>query len=81
MEQPPHKIIDITEASDSLEASNVFNICDENLPQWINDAVEEVKTKNLNIQLLVIFSFFRVTGPRENFPAPLALAGLEGLIM
>ena len=42
MEQPPHKILDATESSNAQESSNVFNICDENLPQWINDAVEEV---------------------------------------
>jgi len=42
VEQPPHKILDATESSNAQESSNVFNICDENLPQWINDAVEEV---------------------------------------
>ena len=42
VEQPPHKILDTTESAECLESSNVFNICDENLPQWINDAVEEV---------------------------------------
>eukprot|EP00092_Neocalanus_flemingeri_P106518 GFUD01136677.1.p1 GENE.GFUD01136677.1~~GFUD01136677.1.p1 ORF type:complete len:157 (+),score=45.34 GFUD01136677.1:31-471(+) len=41
LEQPPHKILDITESSEGQESSNVFNICDDNLPQWINDAVEE----------------------------------------
>jgi len=41
VEQPPHKILDATESSNAQESSNVFNICDENLPQWINDAVEE----------------------------------------
>jgi len=43
LEQPPHKILDTTESesSDAQESSNVFNICDENLPQWISDAVEE----------------------------------------
>jgi len=41
VEQPPHKILDTTESAENLESSNVFNICDENLPQWINDAVEE----------------------------------------
>jgi len=39
VEQPPHKILDKTESAE--ESSNVFNICDENLPQWINDAIEE----------------------------------------
>jgi len=29
------------ESSDAQDSSNVLNICDENLPQWINDAVEE----------------------------------------
>jgi len=41
LEQPPHKILDTVESSDTQDSSNVFNICDENLPQWINDAVEE----------------------------------------
>jgi len=39
VEQPPHKIL--TESSEGQESSNVFNICDDDLPQWINDAVEE----------------------------------------
>ena len=44
LEQPPHKILEHNpdEIISNPEASNTVNICDENLPQWISDAVEEV---------------------------------------
>merc|ERR550525_603808 len=43
VEQPPHKILSPTglETDGDQESSNTFNICDENLPQWISAAVEE----------------------------------------
>jgi len=43
LEQPPHQILEHTaDASDiNQEASNTIIICDDNLPQWISDAIEE----------------------------------------
>ena len=43
VEQPPHKILTGLESDDDQEPSNTFNICDENLPQWISAAIEEVR--------------------------------------
>ena len=44
LEQPPHQILEHpADASDiNQEASNTIIICDDNLPQWISDAIEEV---------------------------------------
>jgi len=45
LEQPPHRIAESSSPAagedDYQEASNTFNICDDNLPQWIADAVDE----------------------------------------
>lgn len=41
LEEPPNKILSPIGNSEDDESSNVYNICDENPPQWINDAVEE----------------------------------------
>ena len=43
VEQPPHKILTGLESDDDQEPSNTFNICDENLPQWISAAIDEVR--------------------------------------
>ena len=43
VEEPSHKILDLGgEDAAEEETSNVFIICDDNLPDWISDAVEEV---------------------------------------
>ena len=70
LEQPPHKIVESSSASaevdDYQEASNTFNICDDNLPQWIADAVEEVRTFCQIVFYNNIIIIFREVGPRVN---------------
>ena len=53
VEQPPHKILSPTglETDGDQESSNTFNICDENLPQWISAAVEEVMSDCVSCSL------------------------------
>ena len=41
LEQPPHRILE--DEDSAQEVASTFNICDDNLPQWIADAVEEVR--------------------------------------
>ena len=42
LEEPPHKILESSPGQDNQDASNTINICDDNLPQWIADAIEQV---------------------------------------
>ena len=44
LEQPPHRILE--DEDSAQEVASTFNICDDNLPQWIADAVEEVRHYN-----------------------------------
>ena len=41
LEEPPHRILE-QEDEDNQEAANTLSICDDNLPPWIADAIEEV---------------------------------------
>jgi len=42
VEEPLHKILETcVEDADEEETSNTFIICDDNLPEWISEAVEE----------------------------------------
>ena len=70
LEQPPHKIVESSasaEVDDYQEASNTFNICDDNLPQWIADAVEEVRTFfQIDLYNNITIIIFREVGPRVN---------------
>ena len=43
LEEPPHKILESSLDQDNQDASNTLNICDDNLPQWIADSIEEVR--------------------------------------
>ena len=42
LEEPPHRILESSLDQDNQDASNTINICDDNLPQWIADSIEEV---------------------------------------
>ena len=43
VEEPLHKILETcVDDADEEETSNTFIICDDNLPEWISEAVEEV---------------------------------------
>ena len=44
LEEPPHRILE-QEDQDNQEAANTLSICDDNLPPWIADAIEEVSEK------------------------------------
>lgn len=41
LEEPPHRILYSSLDQDNQDASNTINICDDNLPQWIADSIEE----------------------------------------
>ena len=41
LEEPPHRILE-QEDEDNQDAANTLSICDDNLPPWIADAIEEV---------------------------------------
>ena len=47
LEEPPHKILESSLDQDNQDASNTLNICDDNLPQWIADSIEEVRFTRL----------------------------------
>jgi len=41
IEDPPNKIIDLDDSNKVDESSNEYIICDDNLPKWIMEAVEQ----------------------------------------
>ena len=63
VEEPSHKILDLGgEDAAEEETSNVFIICDDNLPDWISDAVEEVNfIFELNIILAHVYQYHNCT--------------------
>ena len=69
LEQPPNEIAESSSQANSeedyQEASNTFNICDDNLPQWIADAVEEVR-QIIQIVLVQDNIISREAGPKVN---------------
>ena len=95
LEQPPHRILE--DEDSTQEVASTLNICDDNLPQWIADAVEEVRhynniTQNHRITELVGFEVIndrqsliivplREAGPRANWFVQAAPPSWAGLTM
>ena len=50
LEEPPNKILETVAIVDDQDSSNIYNICDDTLPQWISEAVEEVGRNYQNRQ-------------------------------
>ena len=60
LEQPPHRILE--DEDSTQEVASTFNICDDNLPQWIADAVEEVKNYIINN---ILYNTYMISSTRS----------------
>ena len=75
LEEPPHRILESSSDQDNQEASNTINICDDNLPQWIADAIEEVRVLSLRNHKLALFGLGKLDQGQAALPRLLSEAG------